>query len=114
MKKKPAKLDMLPLAKGICHRCEWRVQFIEIGHAPCCECGQITTSKIGCYMYKPVSSVVLAVDKGEKRSVALPAFMRGKSHGIGIARCIQVMIGSEKEYVIVPKPLLYKKDKLPK
>ena len=104
---KHPKLQMNPITKGICHRCEYRVQYIEQGHAPRFECGEISLSKYGCYMYRPVSPVVLAQDKHEKRSVMLPVFLRGRSHGIGIAVCKSIMTGNEKKgFVIYAYPML--------
>jgi len=38
---------------SLCYRCEYRAQYLEEGHAPRCECGDIKGSKFSCYMYKP-------------------------------------------------------------
>jgi hypothetical protein len=51
---------------GICHRCEYRAQYLETGHAPRAECGWVDKSKYGCYMYKPVLPVVMERDEEEE------------------------------------------------
>ena len=52
----------------MCYRCEWRASFLEGRERPRFECGEITTSKIACYMYKPCLPVVLTkLDKDDKR-----------------------------------------------
>jgi hypothetical protein len=43
----------------MCYRCEYRASFLENGLGPRYECGEISTSKIACYMYKPCLPVVL-------------------------------------------------------
>ena len=52
----------------MCYRCEWRASFLEGKARPRFECGEITTSKIACYMYKPCLPVVLTkLDKDDIR-----------------------------------------------
>jgi hypothetical protein len=48
-------------SKGLCYRCEYRAQFFEEGHAPRFECGEVTSAKSACYMYKPVRPVITDV-----------------------------------------------------
>lgn len=43
----------------MCYRCEHRALFLENGDRPRHECGEISTSKIACYMYKPCLPIVL-------------------------------------------------------
>jgi hypothetical protein len=43
---------------GLCFRCEHRAKFLEDGHAPRCECGDIKLSVSSCYMYIPVKPCI--------------------------------------------------------
>jgi len=93
-----------PLAKGMCFRCEFRAQFHEVGHAPRYECGT-DSSYVGCYMYKPVAPVVLEPNKGDKRSVKLPAMIRGRSQGIAVADCQTVYKQlPDNQYILLARP----------
>lgn len=53
----------------LCFRCEHRARYLESGHAPRYECGQAAESKCGCYMYRPVSPVVMKPQDGDPRPV---------------------------------------------
>ena len=44
---------------SLCYRCEWRAKFLEDGHGPRMECGDIENSKYICYNYRPVKPCVL-------------------------------------------------------
>lgn len=104
---KPLNCAVRPLKKGLCYRCEYRAQFHENGHAPRYECGT-GTSYMSCYMYRPVSPIILKPRKGEKRSVLLPAIMRGRSEGIGVADCKTVFQKlSGGRYLLTAEPITY-------
>lgn len=98
------KFSLRELPKGICHRCEYRVRNIEDGSQPRMECGDKDLSKVGCYMYRPVSPVVLEPDKGEKRSMTAPTMIRGRSHGIGIAEVDLVYTEAGRRFCVYAKP----------
>ena len=52
----------------MCYRCEHRARFLEGGPRPRFECGEIKTSKVACYMYRPCYPLVLAkLDKKDPR-----------------------------------------------
>jgi hypothetical protein len=53
----------------LCFRCEHRARYLESGHAPRHECGQVNESKCGCYMYRPVSPVVIKPQDGDPRPI---------------------------------------------
>jgi len=53
--------------QGLCFRCEFRALFLEEGHAPRCECGDITCNKHACYMFKPVMPVITTKLEGDNR-----------------------------------------------
>lgn len=69
---------------GLCFRCEHRARFFENGRAPRCECGDINSSKYGCYMYRPVSPVILKRDENDSRPQFGPAFISSRSYYDGI------------------------------
>jgi hypothetical protein len=68
------------------------------------ECGEVKSSKIGCYMWRPVSPVVLERDAGEKRPMTAPEFLRGRSHGVGVAACDLVFNEAGKRHCVYAKP----------
>ncbi len=51
----------------LCFRCEARAVFLETGSQPRFECGEITKSNIGCYMFKPCKPIIMKRDKGDPR-----------------------------------------------
>ena len=71
---------------GLCHRCEHRARFYECGRGPRCECGDTGEAKYACYMYTPVSPVVLAPIEGETRSLALGWGLAGRGRGVRVFR----------------------------
>lgn len=60
--------------EGLCFRCEHRALFLENGHRPRCECGDIESNKMGCYMYRPVRPVTLGKKSDDPRPVTLNYF----------------------------------------
>lgn len=66
--------------RGLCFRCEYRAQYLEKGHAPRFECGQIKETKYGCYMYKPVRPVKLAKNEGDPRPQFAGSMFSARSH----------------------------------
>ena len=69
---------------GLCHRCEYRAQFLESGHGPRCEC-QGTGAVCGCYMYTPVRPVIQERRTGDRRPVSAPAMIRARMTGTRVA-----------------------------
>ena len=68
---------------GLCFRCEHRAMFLEKGHQPRCECGDIKSSKWSCYMYSPVRPMVLTKsDKKDKRPQFGPYMISSRSSGV--------------------------------
>lgn len=55
--------------RGLCHRCENRVRFIESDGAwqPRMECGDIKHSSCSCYAYLPVKPIILRKSPGDTR-----------------------------------------------
>ena len=59
----------------LCYRCQHRVDFLENNNIrPRYECGDITTSKYGCYMWIPIKPIVIIPDKKDKRPFMLNFF----------------------------------------
>lgn len=51
---------------GLCHRCEFRAQYLEEGHGPRMECK--ANGAVGsCYMYKPVKPLAIRNREGDER-----------------------------------------------
>jgi len=73
------------MTQGLCHRCEYRAQFFETGRRPRYECGDSTSNKYGCYMYRPVKPVVLKADKDDKRPQFGPWFLSSRSYFVRVA-----------------------------
>lgn len=69
----------------MCYRCEYRAQYLELGHAPRYECSQTHTSYYSCYQYRPVKPVILVANNDETRSLDLPAMFAGRAHAVGLA-----------------------------
>ena len=60
--------------QGLCFRCEYRAEYLEIGHAPRFECGVPTSSVSGCYMFQPVKPIVIKPREGDNRPLSLNYF----------------------------------------
>lgn len=101
--------------KGLCYRCEYRARFYEEGHGPRYECQQADMAVCSCYMYKPVTPVVLKLNDNEKRSRygEVGAMLSGRSHQEGTADPQYKMKELEDgKYVlyVVPKTVRKKKE----
>ena len=70
--------------QGLCFRCEHRAAFWETGHGPRCECGDVDSCVVGCYMYCPVLPVLLARDKGDRRPQFAGSMLSARSHFAGL------------------------------
>ena len=76
----------------LCFRCEHRALFLETGARPRCECGDIKTSKGGCYMFKPCAPQVLTrVDGYKDRPVGLPAAIAPRMYCEGPAENMELV-----------------------
>jgi len=53
--------------RGLCYRCEHRAQYLEAGHRPRHECGEIQMGKYSCYMYLPIKPVILTKNEDDDR-----------------------------------------------
>lgn len=65
---------------GLCYRCEYRAQYLEVGHAPRCECGSIKNANYSCYMYKPVKPVIIAKNEKDNRPQFAGSMFSARSH----------------------------------
>jgi len=72
--------------KGLCYRCEYRAQFHETGHAPRCQC-KSAAAVVSCYMYRPVTPLLLLKDKEDGRPQFGGALFSSRSHSGGLADC---------------------------
>lgn len=81
---------------GLCHRCEHRARFLETkgAHRPRYECGACSSDADGnvaassvrsCYMYKPVTPLVVAANDGDDRPVLGPAMISARVHVVRLA-----------------------------
>jgi len=70
---------------SLCYRCEHRARFLETGERPRYECGEVNQSKVGCYMYRPVSPCVVAADEGDDRELGGPAMCAARAHFVRVA-----------------------------
>jgi hypothetical protein len=64
----------------MCFRCEHRARHLEAlakkeHYQPRCECGDITSSKVGCYMFRPCHPLVTEPAQGDKRPRFGPAMI---------------------------------------
>ena len=84
--------------KGLCFRCEERARYLETGHGPRFECAQVGEAKHGCYCYRPVRSVVLAVDDYEKE-------ITKKQHGVERPQFGPWMISARSHFVRISDDL---------
>jgi len=91
---------------SLCYRCEHRAQFLENGPRPRYECGEIQTSKIACYMYRPVKSVVLARDKDDERPQFGPPIIASRSYFVRIADEMELSLDrlNKDESILYWKP----------
>lgn len=80
---------------GLCHRCEYRAQFKEAGHAPRMECGS-NGSTCGCYMYKPVLPAVLTPNNGDKRPRFAGAMFSARERFVRVASRSELRLKVEK------------------
>ena len=73
--------------KMLCFRCEHRSRFLEAGCRPRYECGDVKSSKAGCYMYMPVLPAVWEpdADKGDLRPIGSGMFAR-RSYALRISK----------------------------
>lgn len=81
--------------QGCCFRCEWRAKYLEAGHGPRAECGNIENNCHGCYMYKPVMPVIMGVDEYEEEFK--------KKHGVGRPIFGPAMLSARMHFVGLPK-----------
>jgi len=71
---------------GLCHRCEYRAQFKEQGHAPRYECSTVWAVH-SCYMYRPMKPLFTRRADyetklhGRRRPVAGPAMLSARCCG---------------------------------
>ena len=70
---------------GLCYRCEYRAQYHECGYRPRLQCGD-DCAVINCYMYKPVTPVVTAVDLDDPRPAYAAPVISARSNGIRIPK----------------------------
>jgi hypothetical protein len=64
---------------GLCYRCEHRAGFLEKGHGPRCECGDVLKAYTCCYMFQPVMPVVLEpARKSDPRPLLGPPCIAGR------------------------------------
>lgn len=74
---------------GLCFRCEYRAMFLESGHGPRCECGDVQSGGGSCYQFAPVLPPVLHKTNypgNLRRSIAAPAMLRARCHAVRLAR----------------------------
>lgn len=64
--------------EGLCFRCEHRARFFENGSRPRLECGDVESAKYSCYMYRPVSPVVLTHDSLDPRPALGPPMISSR------------------------------------
>ncbi len=55
----------------LCYRCEHRAQFLEEGRRPRHECGNVESSVMGCYMFKPTKPITIKPREGDDRPLTL-------------------------------------------
>jgi len=69
----------------LCYRCEYRAAYNETGHGPRCECQDVNTAVVSCYMYRPPRPLVISPNKGEDRPLHIGAAFSGRGHAVKIA-----------------------------
>ena len=71
---------------GLCYRCEHRARFLEKGWRPRYECGDVTSAKYACYMFKPVQPVMLGkLNPDDPRPALGPAMIASRVQHLGLA-----------------------------
>lgn len=71
----------------LCFRCMHRARFLEYGSRPRYECGQITNSKMACYMYKPCLPIVVKkMDPKDKRPWPATGYLSARSEAVRVLR----------------------------
>ena len=93
----------------LCFRCEHRAKFLEDGHAPRCECGDIESSKCGCYMYKPCLPVIVKPSEGEERPMFAAPMISGRIMAVRVAKTKEDVVGNvchneDGSFVVWEKP----------
>lgn len=72
---------------GLCYRCQHRLDFLEKGRQPRCQCGDIDKAVGSCYMFKPIKPLIIVPFESEKRIEGLkrplfgPAAFAGRKSG---------------------------------
>jgi hypothetical protein len=100
--------------EGLCFRCEWRARYYEEGHSPRCECGDIDSAVCSCYMYKPVTPVILKPNQNDNRPLigTVGNMFSGRSHYISLIEPKYKMIMNEDgTYIIYVVPKIPRKKK---
>jgi hypothetical protein len=87
---------------GLCHRCEYRAEFKEVGTKPRYECGT-DASVYSCYMYQPVKPLVLKKDEGDRRPL-FPAFVSARVHAIGLPKVYLRFIKERRAFIFYWEP----------
>ncbi len=65
---------------GLCFRCQHRVDFLELDHAPRYECGQIKSAVHSCYMFRPPDPLILRQsDPKDPRPLLGPAMIASRA-----------------------------------
>lgn len=85
----------------LCNRCEHRAQAIESGHAPRYQCRQIGEAVDSCYMYKPVSPVLLSVCEGDTR-LPTGGLLGARMRGVSVAETLVATIREVEPGVFLP------------
>ena len=102
MKKEiPEVLEVEKLVK-LCHRCEYRARSLEGKGEPRYECGERGAARFSCYMYRPVSPVILRCQKGDKRPPGGPFFISARMEGVRVPECCEHMkpLPKKGEYAV--------------
>jgi hypothetical protein len=71
----------------LCNRCEHRARFHESGKGPRYECSQTQQAVDSCYMYEPVTPVVLKRNPGDRRPTLVGWLFSARCHAVGLAAC---------------------------
>ena len=102
-----------PPPTALCHRCEYRAQFHEIGRAPRCECGSVGHAVWSCYMYDPVKPVMQEVNEGDRRPIAGGWMIAPRAHRVEVPEDFweRVLVGFPKKRKQGQRFLMYWKPK---
>ena len=74
-----------PGRRPLCYRCEHRAQSLEGWPAPRAECGTREMAVSSCYMYRPVTPVLLRRVKGDRRPVCGPWVLSARMEAVDVA-----------------------------